>query len=227
MRMFWLRAAAGFLISLAFGGAAAEDRYGAVSTLPALDAGIAQRRATIDANQDIGCSNVGKLLALMVDIDQFGRFSFLQICPTLNANCVPVWQRVMAIDDSNLKILKPIFARYTWNELKMCGGEEVQHNAWLLVQHSDQDKPFQRAVLVKMRQAFLAGEVKGSEYAYLVDRIAMWERRPQTFGTQGGCEGNSWKPIPVLDPAGLDARRHEVGLGPEADYIADAASFCK
>jgi hypothetical protein len=226
--MFWLRAAAGFLISLAFGGAAAEDRYGAVSTLPALDAGIAQRRATIDANQNIGCNNVGKLLALMVDIDQFGRFSLFAICPTLDPKCgKPVAERLLPIDSDNQKILKPIVARYSWHEMKACGGKDAQHNVWLLVQHSDQDRPFLRAVLAKMREAFLAGEVKGSEYAYLVDRVASGEKKAQTFGTQGTCDGDAWKLDPVLAPSGLDARRHEVGLGPEADYIADVASFCK
>lgn len=138
------------------------------------------------------------------------------------------WPRVMAIDDSNLKIVKPIIARYSWHELKVCGGRDAQFHAWLLVQHADRDAPFQQAVLVKMREAFLAGEVSGTDYAYLGDRVAMWERRPQSFGTQGGCDGNAWKPIPLLDPAGLDERRHEVGLEPEAVYAGRGTEmYCK
>lgn len=199
------------------------------ATLAALDAGIAQKNAAIAAHRDDSCGGVGKLLELMFDVDQFARSSIGPICPTWEKNCgLTVWPRVMAIDDANLKILKPIIARYSWHDLKVCGGMIAQFHAWLLVQHADRDTPFQHAVLDKMRAAFLAGEVSATDYAYLVDRVAMGERRPQTFGTQGGCDGNSWKPIPLLDPAGLDERRHEVGLEPEATYAEGVADqFCK
>jgi len=216
-----------FLIALAVPAFAANGET--ASTLSELDAGIAQKNAAIAEHRDDSCSNVGKLLERMFDVDQFARSSLGPICPTWEKNCLlTVWPRVMAIDDSNLKILKPIIASYSWHELKACGGKDAQLHAWLLVQHADRDTPFQHAVLVKMRAAFLAGEVSATDYAYLVDRVAMWERRPQTFGTQGGCEGNSWKPIPLLDPAGLDERRREVGLQPEAVYAGSVAEmYCK
>ena len=215
------------LMALAVPSYAAEGET--ASTLSALDAGIAQKNAAIAAHRDDSCGNVGKLLALMFDVDQFLRSSLGPICPTWDKDCLmPIFQRGKAVDDSNLKILKPIIARYSWQDLKKCGGKDAQFHAWLLVQHSDQDKPFQRAVLVKMRQAFLAGEVSGTDYAYLVDRIATGAHKPQTFGTQGECDGNAWKPDPVLAPDGLDARRHEVGLEPEATYAGGVADqFCK
>ena len=227
--MFRVSAAAGFLILFVFGGVAAEERYGAVSTLPELDAGIAQRRATIDANQSIDCNSVGKLLALIVDVDQFARFSVFAICPSSSDwKCIrdPA-ERILSVDAENLKILKPIIARYSWHQLKMCGGKDAQHDVWLLVQHADQDKPFQQAVLGKMREAFLAGEVNGDDYAYLVDRVAMGENRPQLFGTQGHCAGNKWIPFPIASPEGLDRRRHEMGMEPEAETIPRGEIFCK
>ena len=222
-------AAAGFLILLAFAGAAAENNYGAVPSLSALDAGIAQRRATIEANQDIDCNSVGKLLTLMFDIDQFARFSVFAICPSsLDWKCVsePA-ERVVSVDAANLNQLKLIIARYSWSQLKVCGGTGAQHDAWLLVQHSDQDKPFQRTVLGKMREAFLAGEVSGTDYAYLVDRVAMGENKPQTFGTQGHCDGQKWIPFPIADPKRLDRRRHEMGMEPEAEMRPRADILCK
>jgi len=208
---------------------ASEQNYGAVATLAALDAGIAHRRAVIDANHDESCGGVAKLLNLLFDIDQFMRFSIFTICPSNEKKCViDVAERLLAVDDTNLKILKPIIARYSWHELKMCGGKDAQLHAWLLVQHADRDEPFQREVLVKMREAFLAGEVSGSEYAYLADRVATGEKKPQLFGTQGTCDGDAWKPDPVLAPEGLDQRRHEVGLEPEATYAATVENaFCK
>lgn len=198
------------------------------STLADLDAGIAQRTAALATHRDDSCGRVGELLALMSDVDQFARYSFLRICPALGENCLPIWQRVMVVDEANLKILKPVVARFSWHDLKTCGGKDAQLHAFILVQHADRDTPFQHAVLDKMRAAFLAGEVSATDYAYLVDRVAMGEKKPQTFGTQGGCDGDGWKPIPVLEPNGLDERRHEVGLEPEAVYAGGVAElYCK
>jgi len=216
------------LACFAGAGSAVEQNYGAVATLDALDAGIAQRRAAITANQNIDCGNVGPLLTRLFDIDQFARFSIFSICPSAEASCFRnAAERGVSVDADNLTLLKPIIARYSWRELKTCGGKDAQLHAWLLVQHADRDEPFQRAVLTKMRAAFLAGDVSGSEYAYLVDRVASGEKRLQLFGTQGTCDGDRWKPDPVLAPNGLDERRHEVGLGPEAAYAELAAGFCK
>lgn len=197
------------------------------STLSALDAGIAEMQAAIAAHQDESCAGVGKLLELMVDVDQFVQFSLPTICPALDANCLrPVAERISSVESANLKLLKPIIEGHSWLELRTCGGKDAQFHAWILVQHSDQDKPFQLEVLKKMRAAFLAGEVSGTDYAYLVDRIASGAKRPQTFGTQGTCDGNGWKPDPVAAPEGLDARRHEVGLEPEREYSRTASRWC-
>lgn len=199
------------------------------STLSALDAGISQRRAAINANHDENCGGITKFLDLLYDIDQFMRNSIYTVCPSLEKKCViDVAERLVAVDDGNLKLLKPIIARYSWHELKVCGGKDAQHKAWLLVQHADRDAPFQHAVLDRMREAFLAGEVSGTDYAYLVDRVATGAHKPQTFGTQGRCDGNAWNPDPVLAPDGLDARRHEVGLEPETVYADRVAEmYCK
>jgi len=139
-----------FLVALAVPAFAANGET--ASTLSELDAGIAQKNAAIAAHRDDSCGNVGKLLERMFDVDQFARSSLGPICPTWEKNCLlTAWPRVMAIDDVNLKILKSIIARYSWHELKACGGKDAQLHAWLLVQHADRDTPFQHAVLVKTR----------------------------------------------------------------------------
>lgn len=230
MRMFSIPTIAASLTVLALGCIAHADEYReSASTLAALDAGIAQRRAAINANDDESCGGITKLLGLLYAIDQFMRNSIYTICPSLEKKCViDVAERLVAVDDGNLKLLKTIVARYSWRELKVCGGKDAQFHAWLLVQHADRDAPFQHAVLDKMREAFLAGEVSATDYAYLVDRVATNEKKPQIFGTQGACDGDAWKPNPLLDPKGLDERRHEVGLEPEATYAQVVADqFCK
>ncbi len=66
-----------------------------------------------------------------------------------------------------------------------------------------------------------AGEATLAQVAYLEDRIAFFERRPQRYGTQFDWdERGMLSPWPIEDPDGVDARRAAVGLPPLADRIA-------
>ena len=49
----------------------------------------------------------------------------------------------------------------------------------------------------------------------LEDRIRTFEGRPQRYGTQFDWdEHGRLSPLPLEDPAGVDARRRAIGLGP-------------
>ena len=61
--------------------------------------------------------------------------------------------------------------------------EQAEHMAWLLVQHADHDRSFQRECLALMSTE-AADEVCPAHLAYLEDRLAVAEGRPQRFGTQ-------------------------------------------
>src|SRR3989454_4371092 len=59
------------------------------------------------------------------------------------------------------------------------------------------------------------GEVSPLEVAMLEDRIRTFEGRPQRYGTQFDCdEHGRLSPLPLEDPAGVDARRRAIRLGP-------------
>lgn len=59
----------------------------------------------------------------------------------------------------------------------------------------------------------------GKNYALLFDRVALHEHRPQRYGTQfGDGRGGCLAVQPVEDHAGIDARRHAVGLDTLAEY---------
>lgn len=58
--------------------------------------------------------------------------------------------------------------------------------------------------------------------AFLEDRIAVLEGRPQRFGTQFDWDARGeLSPQPIDDPAGVDARRATVGLEPLAVRTAE------
>ena len=97
-------------------------------------------------------------------------------------------------------------------------GEEGAHAAWLLVQHADDDPPFQEKCL-RLMQAAPAGEVAGRDLAYLTDRVLVRRGEPQKYGTQLGPD---FEPLPVADAKTVDARRAALGLQPLAEYAKAA-----
>ena len=78
-----------------------------------------------------------------------------------------------------------------------------------------------------MLESLTPGQTRPKSVAYLYDRVANAEGRPQKFGTQGNCQPDgTWAPYPIEDPDEVDARRKAVGLNPLAEYIAGFRDLC-
>ena len=68
-------------------------------------------------------------------------------------------------------------------------------------------------------------ETDGENYALLFDRIQVNAGKPQRFGSQGRCDGQSWVPDVIDSPADVDRRRASVGLEPMRDYQVRVSNF--
>lgn len=124
------------------------------------------------------------------------------------------FSRWAAVDDANRTRLKQIVAAYGWPTVAMVGPDGATA-AWLIAQHADRDKDFQREVLALMEPLVRQGQASGKDFAYLHDRT----HYPQRFGTQGSCVSRSeWQPFEIEDIAGVDERRRALGLPPLAEY---------
>lgn len=122
------------------------------------------------------------------------------------------------IDALNTSRMKQIVARYGWPG-KSLVGKDGAANAWLLVQHADQDRPFQSSGLVLMQAAAERGEIDPSDMALLTDRVLLHQGKKQIYGTQflSVRDGQvTFKPIE--DEANVDKRRQGVGLPPLDEY---------
>jgi hypothetical protein len=126
-------------------------------------------------------------------------------------------RRVEEIDRKNTARLKEIVAKYGWPGRTLVG-DEGAHAAWLLVQHADRDRAFQKDCLVLMRAVVRRGEVSAKDLAYLTDRVLVGENKKQVYGTQFKVADGKMVPSPIEDPANVDKRRKEVGLPPLAEY---------
>lgn len=134
--------------------------------------------------------------------------------------------RFQATDKGNTRGLKKIFKLYGWFKISEFGSEGDQ-NAWLLVQHADDDVDFQKSVLKILEALHSIGETSPSNYAYLFDRVATNEGRPQRYGTQGQCVGpGKWEPNPMEDQGRVDELRKSVGLEPLEEYKKRFTDIC-
>lgn len=99
----------------------------------------------------------------------------------------------------------------------------VQGNTtlFLVIQHSDFET--QKEYLPMMREAVKKGNAKGSDLAFLEDRVALRNGEKQIYGSQiaPDPETGEYIILPLMDPENVDKRRAEVGLGRFQDYISD------
>jgi len=128
-------------------------------------------------------------------------------------------QRLQAIDAENTSRMKAIVSAHGWPTISRVGPQAAA-NAWLLVQHADEDVDFQEHCLELLRAAVEAYDAEPKQLAYLLDRVAMHRGRPQRYGTQFVQVEGELRPHPIEDPEHVDERRASVGLEPLADYAA-------
>ncbi len=93
--------------------------------------------------------------------------------------------------------------------------------AFMILQHAISRPDLQRRGLALMLDAIPLGQANSLDAAYLSDRIAVFEGREQTFGTQFDWDSAGLlSPAATRDPETLDERRASVGLPPIAEVIA-------
>lgn len=166
------------------------------------------------------CSGYAADLAAMAGADQAlrKRFDFLAMHTPEQKK---LYQHTALVDRTNTARLKVLIDRCGWPS-KAVHGENAVGHAWLLAQHADQDRPFQKKVLVLIEQAAAAsGEGVNRNIAYLTDRIAVAEKRPQPYGTQMKQRSDNACDLefePLDDRAAVEARRAKLGMPTLDDY---------
>lgn len=183
--------------------------------LPAV-LGIAIATILISHQAQAACDNYRQELATRANADQAIR-SRLDYSRMSDPTQQRLMQQMGIVDRANTARLKVL--------LEQCGfpderrfGEQARRHAWLLVQHADHDVAFQKHVLSLLEKtAAQRGEPVGRSFAYLSDRIAVAERRPQLYGTQLMApveQPCAFEFNPMDDRERVEARRATLGLPP-------------
>lgn len=122
--------------------------------------------------------------------------------------------RMEAVHVKNAARLRALISAYGWPGEDLAGKDGAEA-AWLVVQHSVGEPEFQKHALNLLRAAVAEHRVPAWHAAYLEDRIAMHENRPQRFGSQWVDDPRDGRirPWTLADPEHVNELRASVGLG--------------
>lgn len=99
-------------------------------------------------------------------------------------------------------------------------GEEASDAAWLIIQHAISQPEFMRNCAESLKKAVDEDKADPKHLAYLVDRIAVFEGKPQLYGTQFDWdEHGEMSPNSFDDLAKVNHRRKSIGLNTLEEQI--------
>lgn len=123
-------------------------------------------------------------------------------------------------DEQNRNRLKEIIVLYGFPTKKIVGKDGMEA-VFYIIQHSDEDKEWQKSQLPSIQKAVKNGDIEGEKYAFLYDRIKINNGEKQLYGTQFS-KVDKEKNMAILfeteDMDNLDFRRMEMGLMPVEMY---------
>ncbi len=92
-------------------------------------------------------------------------------------------------------------------------GKEASEAAWLVIQHSIGKPEFMRKCAILLGKAVNENNANPKHLAYLTDRIAVFEGRPQLYGTNFDYDENGeLSPQPFDDIEKVNQKRKSIGL---------------
>jgi len=131
--------------------------------------------------------------------------------------------RMEAVHRDNARELRKVMDEFGWPHEGLVG-EDGAEAAWLVLQHSIGEPDCMRRGRDLLAAEVAAGRVPEWQFAYLDDRIRVFEGRPQRFGTQMEITPDGPVVCEVEEPAQLEQRRQQAGLSPLTQRLKDMDS---
>lgn len=124
------------------------------------------------------------------------------------------------VDEQNRNRLKEIISKHGF-PTRLLVGRDAMRAIFIIIQHADGDKEWQKSQLINIEKAVKQGDMDGQNYAYLYDRIKINSGEKQLYGTQFSKVDMINKTVELADTEdmeNLDKRRREIGMMPFAMY---------
>ena len=129
--------------------------------------------------------------------------------------------RMEDVHRANARALAALIDAHGWPTEALVGAEGAEA-AWLVAQHAIGEPDFMRRCRALVDEASAAGRVPRWQFAYLDDRIRVFEGLPQRFGTQIDLGSDGAAPHDLEDALRVDTWRKEAGLPTLASALAKA-----
>jgi len=162
-----------------------------------------------------------KQIDSMFKADQFWRVEFTkkqqkEKSPYSDETIQSKWAEADRINELRAKA---IIKKYGYPGYDLVG--DSSDSFWTIIQHCDDDIPFQEHVLALMKKEVDKNNANKENYALLIDRMLVNDHREQIYGTQVHTDPKTNKviPFPLKYPELVDELRKEVGLEPLDTYI--------
>lgn len=128
-------------------------------------------------------------------------------------------REMKAIHNSNAKKLNRIIDVIGFPTSEKIG-EEASNAAWLIIQHSIGQPDFMKKWAALMEIEVKNGQADKINFAYLTDRIAVFEGNPQRYGTQFDWDENGeMSPAKIDEYDKVNERRKAIGLNSLEEQI--------
>lgn len=125
--------------------------------------------------------------------------------------------QMRAIHESNALLLEDFLNHYGWPYPSKYS-KEIHEAAWMIAIHAISRPTLMKRVLNILEQALQSGQPVANEYAKFFDRIALYEGRPQMYGTQFFPSPQGWIAKDLYAPQHVDERRAQLGLSNLVEY---------
>ncbi|MFD2573071.1 DUF6624 domain-containing protein [Spirosoma soli] len=122
----------------------------------------------------------------------------------------------------NARQLQEIIVQIGWPAQEQVG-EEASQAAWLIVQHAISLPSFMKSCLALMNEQEKTRTIDPVNVAFLSDRIAMYENRLQSYGTQFVSDSQGQLIAYELDDSvdQVNQRRQQLGLNTIEERLAE------
>lgn len=128
-------------------------------------------------------------------------------------------REMKAIHDSNAKRLNRIIDVIGFPTSEKIG-EEASNAAWLIIQHSIGQPDLMKKWAALMEIEVKNGQADKINFAYLTDRVAVFEGNPQRYGTQFDWDENGeMSPAKIDEYDKVNERRKAIGLNSLEEQI--------
>ena len=131
--------------------------------------------------------------------------------------------RMEQVHRANAQALRDLIRTHGW-PTELLASPDGAAAAWLVAQHSIGEPAFMRECRDRLEAASVAGLVPKWQFAYIDDRIRIFEGKPQRYGTQLDLTPDGPQPCALEDASKVDALRAQAGLPPLEEVLRNAAA---